>query len=182
MMLGDLGELSELAKMKYTNGYKNRDIILNNNFKILFENYLQTKNDTIRYLDYSAEITIHARNNKIFLPNQWFCISAFFIDFVKELVKYKTALEEIENNGVVGLVGKSFWKKIEGLKNSKPDSLDSSLRNAIETHFVDHPQSVDYMIRFLTDYDWWKGNKTIDRNDFYVSPILNLSGVVNVTQ
>lgn len=35
---------------------------------------------------------------------------------------------------------------------------------------------------FLSDYNWWFGSKTIDRSDYFVSPVLNLANVVNVTQ
>jgi hypothetical protein len=41
---------------------------------------------------------------------------------------------------------------------------------------------VEYFGKFLSDYSWWYGNKTIDRGDYYVSPVLNLARVVNVTQ
>ncbi len=41
---------------------------------------------------------------------------------------------------------------------------------------------MEYFGKFLSDYSWWYGNKTIDRGDYYVSPVLNLARVVNVTQ
>ena len=34
----------------------------------------------------------------------------------------------------------------------------------------------------MTDYSWWYGAKTIDRGDFYVSPILNSARLVNASQ
>jgi len=37
-------------------------------------------------------------------------------------------------------------------------------------------------VRFITDYTWWCGAKTIDRGDFYVSPILNSAKLVNASQ
>ena len=36
--------------------------------------------------------------------------------------------------------------------------------------------------RFVNDYSWWSGQKTIDRGDFYVSVILNMLNLVNVSQ
>ena len=35
---------------------------------------------------------------------------------------------------------------------------------------------------FITDYNWWHGAKTIDRGDFYVSPILACASLVNASQ
>ena len=42
--------------------------------------------------------------------------------------------------------------------------------------------SKNYLERFMTDYTWWGGAKTIDRGDFYVSPILNYARLVNASQ
>ena len=38
------------------------------------------------------------------------------------------------------------------------------------------------MWRFVNDYSWWSGQKTIDRGDFYVSVILNMLNLVNASQ
>ena len=40
----------------------------------------------------------------------------------------------------------------------------------------------EFLIKFLSDYSWWAGGKTLDRNDYYVSPILSLAGLVNASQ
>ena len=42
--------------------------------------------------------------------------------------------------------------------------------------------SKSYLVKFITDYSWWNGAKTIDRGDFYVSPILNCARLVNASQ
>lgn len=39
-----------------------------------------------------------------------------------------------------------------------------------------------FIEKFVTDYSWWGGGKTVDRGDFYHSPILNMANVVNVSQ
>ena len=36
--------------------------------------------------------------------------------------------------------------------------------------------------RFVTDYAWWSGQKTIDRGDFHLSVILNMLNLVNASQ
>ena len=36
--------------------------------------------------------------------------------------------------------------------------------------------------RFVNDYAWWSGQKTIDRGDFFVSVILNMLNLVNTSQ
>ena len=43
-------------------------------------------------------------------------------------------------------------------------------------------ESKERLKKFITDYSWWGGAKTIDRNDFYVSPILSYGKLVNASQ
>ena len=38
-----------------------------------------------------------------------------------------------------------------------------------------------YLLSFVSNYSWWFGNKTIDRADFFVSPVLNALNIVNVS-
>lgn len=40
----------------------------------------------------------------------------------------------------------------------------------------------DNVINFLSDYKWWRGGKTIDRGDYYYSPILSICNLVNASQ
>ena len=42
--------------------------------------------------------------------------------------------------------------------------------------------SKDNLRKFITNYTWWNGAKTIERGDFYVSPILNSAKLVNASQ
>ena len=35
----------------------------------------------------------------------------------------------------------------------------------------------DYLIKFVTDYEWWSGSKTIERSDFFNSPVLSIMGL-----
>ena len=35
----------------------------------------------------------------------------------------------------------------------------------------------EYLIKFVTDYSWWSGSKTIERNDFFNSPVLSIMGL-----
>lgn len=40
----------------------------------------------------------------------------------------------------------------------------------------------EWLVKFISDYSWWGGGKSIDRNDFFVSPILSLAHLVNASQ
>ena len=73
------------------------------------------------------------------------------------------------------------------------DSATTSDRNSFMTcakqifsSFCSDPQMVDEsatrLWRFVNDYSWWSGQKTIDRGDFYMSVILNMLNLVNASQ
>lgn len=182
MILQNLNELAIRAKTRYTSGYRNHEVKLHQEFKIAFENFLHSKGNSIYFLEHSAEITIGASGNKIFLPNQWFCIATFLAEFVKELINYKETLDGIRANGNHSLTNKSFWDTVRNQKGHEFNIIDEPLKTAIEGQFQDDIESMDYMKMFLTDYTWWNGNKTIDRTDYFVSPVLSILGVVNVAQ
>ncbi|WP_353095728.1 AAA family ATPase [Tissierella praeacuta] len=182
MDLFDLNQLAVQAKTRYASSYRNYEVKLHQGFKMAFENFLQNKGNSIIFLNYSAEITIGASHNKIFLPNQWFCIATFLAEFVKELIKYKETLDHIRAEGNHGLTNKSFWDAVKSQKGRESNLIDEPLKSAIEDYFQDDTESMNFMKKFLTDYSWWNGSKTIDRADYYVSPVLNILGVVNVAQ
>lgn len=86
--------------------------------------------------------------------------------YYKELQKYKQITTELFST--------------ERLKTLKGGSLTTSEKNKLTNRLsADNSGLIE---KFVTDYDWWGGGKTIDRTDFYVSPILNYARLVNATQ
>lgn len=101
------------------------------------------------------------------MPNQWFYIASYFIDFYKELIKYKRHALKVANK--------------ERLKVLGTEALKEEEISAIQSLDLDD-ESKSNLRKFITDYDWWHGAKTIDRGDFYVSPILTCAALVNASQ
>ena len=64
-------------------------------------------------------------------------------------------------------------------KNSFMEACNSAFAQYAEE---DRLLAAERLWRFATDYSWWSGNKTIDRGDFYLSVVLNMLGLVNVSQ
>lgn len=56
---------------------------------------------------------------------------------------------------------------------SKGDNLDENVDLSIEDK--------EKLVKFVSDYDWWNGTKTIDRQDFLNSPVLDLAGMTAVS-
>ena len=162
--LSDLRILANKMVERYKNLYSGNDIELPNDFK---KNVHEIWGDEIKYNRFSAIVTTKRENLNIYLPNQWFYIAAFFTELYTELKNYKdVAVSVIEKDRLKELKGDKLSEK-ELLKIQSLGLSDASKNN---------------LIRFLTDYDWWKGGKTIDRQDYYVSPILSYAALVNVSQ
>ena len=145
--------------------YNGKDFVLPQIFK---DRVTTINNNTIVYNKFSAIIeTSGSGTLNIYLPNQWFYIASYFTEFYNELSKYKKyALMVVDR---------------ERLKNLNGSTLSSSEENTLKALDIDE-KSKSYLQKFMTDYSWWGGAKTIDRGDFYVSPILSHARLVNASQ
>lgn len=164
--LRNLKQIYSLAAGRF-NQYEGKDFVLPRIFK---EQVTEINSNTITYNDYSAVIETRGNQNgvlNIYLPNQWFYIASYFTDFYNELQRYKKEALKV--------VSKERLKDLNG--SSLTEQEESRLQRLSLTD-----QSKSYLRRFMTDYSWWFGAKTIDRGDFYVSPILSSARLVNASQ
>ena len=164
--LKDLQKMSENAVARF-NSYSGADFVLPSIFK---EQVKSINSNTIIYNQYSAIIETAGNQNgilKIYMPNQWFYIASYFTEYYNELLKYKKVALEITTK--------------ERLKILNGNQLTDGEKQAINTLQCSDETKLN-LIRFITDYSWWGGAKTIDRGDFYVSPILSLARLVNASQ
>lgn len=149
------------------NEYNGTDFILPQIFK---DEVKEINTNRITYNKYSAIIETKGNQHgilNIFMPNQWFYIASYFTEFYNELQKYKFyALKVTTKERLKGLNGKQLSKSEQ--KSVRSLDLDE--------------KSKDYLVKFMTEYSWWSGAKTIDRGDFYVSPILSNANLVNASQ
>ncbi|WP_175991560.1 AAA family ATPase [Bacillus sp. Marseille-Q1617] len=91
-------------------------------------------------------------------------------------------LDSIADSEVAGISRIQFSEKVKNLKDKDIEEYAPEIKEAIEDYFSENQNDSIYMCKFLTEYSWWFGSKTINRNDYYVSPTLNLLGLVNVSQ
>ena len=164
--LRNLQEIYNSVANKF-NQYRGEDFVLPQVFK---DQVKEINSNVISYNKYSAVIETRGNQNgvlNIYLPNQWFYIASYFTDFYRELLKYKRCALKVVSK--------------ERLKDLNGANLTDAEQNAIKELDIDE-QSQEYLIKFITDYSWWSGAKTIDRGDFYVSPILNSARLVNASQ
>lgn len=183
-MLRDLNKLAKESCQQYKDNSTIADIVLSDDFKRAFGVYIRSSGNSA---DFNLTTTVVTTSNslKIFIPNQWFVMAAFMADYAKELISYKSHLEKILAKELPS--SKSRKEYIVASKDTMTDEQKTKFIVAAKMHFenvgdTDAATSAEFLLNFLSDYDWWFGSKTIDRGDFYVSPVLNLLSVVNVTQ
>lgn len=147
--------------------YDGKDFILPQYFKTRVK---KINGNIISYNNFSAIIETRGTQNSIlniYFPNQWFYIASYFTELYNELIKYKKA--------ALSIVSKERLKILNGSDLSEEEliKLDQLPLDNI---------SKNYLKKFITDYSWWHGAKTIDRGDFFVSPILYSARLVNASQ
>lgn len=163
-MLRDLNKLALEAKTK-RDSYANLEIKLNSEFKTEFlKRFPHSKIEFHTYtcVDYTPQ------GLSVIIPNQWFIIASFFTDYLKSLFEYKKIADNL----------KFTSEQIKHFRDS--GNVDSESLSSIKSHLTNYDSGL--FVKFLTDYEWWFGSKTVDRSDFFVSSVLNLASVVHVAQ
>lgn len=182
-ILRDLGAVIRQSTIHYNKEFVWQDVELTNDFMDAYKEYLDSKDWKIEFFDATSVITSPS-SKYIFVPNQWFVIAAYAVGVFSELIKYK-----------------SLFTRVADAQHERIDSYARMLRD--DTHNVDMTAFLETgkaliiedcgedriadraskkLWRFATDYSWWSGQKTIDRGDFYVSVVLNMLNLVNVSQ
>ncbi len=164
--LRDLEHIFDLAAENFSK-YEGQDFVLPLVFK---ERVKDINGNAITYNDYSAIIKTKGFQRgllNIFLPNQWFYIASYFTDLYNELMLYKKYALNVASK-----------ERLKVLNNGVLNRQEEQLLQSLD---LDNA-SKSYLNKFITDYGWWHGAKTIDRGDFYISPILSCACLVNASQ
>ncbi|MCQ2060845.1 MAG: hypothetical protein MJY47_04575 [Fibrobacter sp.] len=181
-IIKDLNAVLQYAKHRFQNEFKQQEFELNDTFKNSFFNFLKEKNCEIEFFRHTSVITTKANQN-IFIANQWFVIASYMVDFCTELLTYKELYLKICTR--IHRSPEQLAKKLKVSNDfsTKPLFVQSA-KEMFNEIYKDERASIEaagYLWNFISNYSWWAGSKTVDRNDFYVSPILNSLNVVNVS-
>ena len=182
-ILKNLHSVLNYGVERYNYEFLNQDILLNDAFKSAFRNYVLRKGGDVEYFNFTSTVTT-SKGQHIFIANQWFAGASYLVDFCTELLTYQEYFEKI-----------CSYQRIEGKqKKTYAEALKSCPSDVDKQHFLstcitilneEFPGHTDinnvanFLWRFASDYSWWAGSKTIDRHDFYISPVLSLLNVVN---
>lgn len=162
---------SSVEKVDFT------DVKLTDKFKKEYELYLRGNRangySKVEWAEFSTKITT-STGKSIFITNFWFYIAAELSNYLDSLSQQKEIFKDIyhdtdlQNSALALRDGISEEEKIKiaNYFNSKGYTNDD----------------LDYFLTFVSDYKSWGGGKTIDRNDYYVSPLLQAGNLLAETQ
>ena len=160
-MLKDLSNLEkELAQLIADKKQQlSLDCVLPDAFKRLTR---RIENNIIVYQQYSFTVS---STIDIYFPNQLWYFAAICVPLYTELKKYADLVKSnLTKKEIIDCKDNRAYA--ETLINSKSELIAEK----------------DNVINFLSDYKWWRGGKTIDRGDYYYSPILSICNLVNASQ
>lgn len=185
-ILKDLHQVLVDAKKRFTDEFIAQEVKLSDTFKVTFRNMLNKKNCTVEYFSYTTVVN-NTFGQQIYIANQWFVIASYFVDFCSEMLSYQSLFFKICER--IGLNHKGMKEYATRLKEAPTmEDKSSFMATALEMLNDDYSDVHDdkhkvatYLWKFVSDYSWWTGNKTVDRNDFYFSALLNQMNVVNAS-
>lgn len=184
-LLRNLNKLIRESSILYRSEFECKDVQLSDDFKLLYKDYLQERGYEADYYEYTTSV-ISSSTKYIFVPNQWFVIASYAKEVVASLLTYQKTFDSICDS--LSEDEEAYAKSLRGLSSSKEkERFCKVARRVIAEDFIycteeQLNQSVERMWRFVSDYVWWSGKKTVDRRDFYVSVVLNMLNLVNVSQ
>lgn len=198
MELRNLNDLAAQLQTQFAQGFVADDVELPEYFKQNVKGYGDYKFSYRKYM-------VHLKSSALdgYIPNAWFFIASFFVDYYNEVQKYKELLIKTLKDCGITDKGKrdEILSRYPKLVDIKYKALNKSEKNQegyskcqedasremesdidkVLSHANLSENNKKLLEKFVSDYRWWYGGKTIDRGDFYVSPILTLSNVVNAS-
>lgn len=183
-VLKNLHAVLVLARERYSNQFVVQEVRLTEEFRDAFSAYLSGKGCGIEYFEHTSVVT-NRQDQLIFIPNQWFVMASYFVDFCTELLTYREYF--IRTCTEMGLATPEAKKSFATRMKSAPVEADrqrfeAAAGRVLAADFPGNPgcsTTSVFLWKFASDYGWWAGSKTADRHDFYISALLNQLNVVN---
>lgn len=170
-MIKNIKDIISQQKQK-VNNFENQKVILTNEFKQLYLETIKQNSTSEIYFYESFSIVKTSNDLKIYIPNQWFYLAYLGAPLTAELINYKNTI----------IRGYKFNSQ-KDFKDFIIDAKDGNLNNSIFDQMSRNLSSTEreFLKEFLTNYNSWGGGKSLDRGDYYASPILDLLNLVNVS-
>lgn len=165
-------EIKLLAeKIKFT------DIKLSDDFKNEYEKYILKNSPNgyskVYWAEFSTKI-ITASKKEIFITNYWFYIAFLLADYLEGLTEQRNLFKEIFS-------GEKLNEVAVSLRNEISSEYETEINNYLSLKGYTSKET-EFFKKFVSDYESWGGGKSIDRNDYYVSPLLQAGNLLAETQ
>ena len=173
--LRDLNKLAKEVVENFNLNFNPSDCKIPQAFK---DKVKSLKSFSLVYNDYSVIVKGNGTSSKdAYIPNQTFYMASFFIEYSYELSKYrKKVISIVSESGLpTNEFTPFFTHEREKGKNDIANGTDKFVKMLDDIDYQEEDR--EYLIKFVTDYSWWSGNKTIDRNDFFNSSVLSIMGL-----
>jgi hypothetical protein len=153
------------------------DVKLTEKFKKEYELYLSENRangySKVEFAEFSTKITT-STGKAIFITNFWFYIAAELSNYLDSLSQQKNIFKDIYKDA-----------DLQQAAVALRDGVSEQEKSKIENYFSSKGYTNDDLecfLSFVSDYKSWGGVKTIDRNDYYVSPLLQAGNLLAETQ
>lgn len=168
MELINLHEFIEQTIKEYNSEFFSKDRVLPESFK----QYVKSNAGGEKF-DFREYTTVVSSDLSIYCPNQWFYIAAYYCKLYPVLAQYKNAVFQFAKIPDSSKDNKEFFA---GLVGNKLKAEEIFLNSGLPE------EQIELLVNFVSNYNWWRGGKGIERNDFYYSPILSAAALVNQSQ
>lgn len=153
------------------------DVRLSNEFKNEYEKYILKSSPNgyseVYWADFSTKI-ITSSKKEIFITNYWFYIAFLLADYLESLTEQRNIFKEIFSGGKLNEIAVS-------LRNGISSEHEAEINNYFSLKGYSFREN-EFFKKFVSDYESWGGGKSIDRNDYYVSPLLQAGNLLAETQ
>jgi hypothetical protein len=122
----------------------------------------------IRFGQFSAE---RLDTPRVFIPFDWFFIGAALVPLYLALTLYKKPIEEIAASK--RLEKEDFEKSRSG---TPVPLMIAGINGLSASEYSEDDKRL--LLKFINDYAWWHGSKTINRGDFHVSSLGQAANVL----
>lgn len=182
MALKNLGSLVSDLQLQI-NQLEFKDIRLPATFKQKYSNYL-TQNTPggykyISWADHTFRITT-STDKSIFGSNYWFYLASKLAFLIGALSEHKQVFNDIFGSGNTS---DDLERIAKELKTSTiiPNNYSTEIASYFSKNLLSSEDKSNFE-QFVGDYPAWGGGKTIDRGDYFASPVLKSGNLLAETQ
>ena len=151
-------------------------IVLSAKFQQYYSEYINSSGSQGGYsavvFDNGYAVFTSRGNKTSFVTNAGFILASRLAEYLKALREYKSAISLH-----LGEISKA---QIDDFKSN--GKVSDTIEKLLKDNTILSKNDKDNIEKFLSDYAWWGGGKTIDRLDFYVSALMKCGSLQAETQ